>query len=160
MLFNSVDFAIFLPLVFLIYWFVFNRNLRIQNFFLLFASYIFYGWWDWRFLSLIFISSMVDYIVGIQIHKREERWQRRLFLMVSILVNIGFLGFFKYFNFFAESFADAFSFFGYTFGTFSLKIVLPVGISFYTFQTLSYSIDIYRRKLEPTRDIVALCFCS
>jgi len=155
MLFNSLDFAIFLPLVFLIYWFVVNKNLKLQNLFILVASYVFYGWWDWRFLSLIVFSSMVDYTVGIQLAKKENPQIRKLLLLTSILVNIGFLGFFKYYNFFLESFTDAFSFFGHSFESSRLNIILPVGISFYTFQTLSYSIDVYKRKLEPTKDFVA-----
>lgn len=155
MLFNSIDFAIFLPVVFLLYWFVFNRKLHVQNLFLLAASYFFYGWWDWRFLLLIFFSSLVDYSVGLALGRSENVKTRRLLLLLSICVNIGFLGFFKYYNFFVENFVDAFSFFGHPIQPGLLHIVLPVGISFYTFQTLSYTIDVYRRKLEPTHDIVA-----
>ncbi len=155
MLFNSIDFAIFLPIVFLLYWFVFPRNLKIQNLFLLIVSYIFYGWWDWRFLSLIIISSFVDYYVGLKIHGEKDDSKRKAYLWVSILVNLGFLGFFKYFNFFAGNFVQAFSFFGQELNIQSLKIILPVGISFYTFQTMSYTIDIYRKKLEPTKDMIA-----
>lgn len=155
MLFNSIDFAIFLPIVFLLYWFVFNRRLHVQNLFLLAASYFFYGWWDWRFLSLIFFSSLVDYSVGLALGRTNKGKSRRLLLLLSICVNIGFLGFFKYYNFFVESFVDAFTFFGHPIEVGLLYIILPVGISFYTFQTLSYTIDTYRRKLEPTKDIVA-----
>lgn len=155
MLFNSIDFAVFLPVVFLVYWFVVNRNLKLQNAFLLVASYFFYGWWDWRFLSLIFISSLVDYTVGISLAKQPKKSNRRLLLAVSIIINIGFLGFFKYYNFFVSSFVDAFSLMGSSIKPGLLSIILPVGISFYTFQTLSYTIDIYRKKLEPTKDIVA-----
>ncbi|MCK5760566.1 MAG: MBOAT family protein, partial [Candidatus Delongbacteria bacterium] len=155
MLFNSIEFAIFLPIVFILYWFVFKKNLKAQNFFILTASYIFYGWWDWRFLSLIFFSSIVDYIVGIKLGKTEKPGLRKILLLTSISVNLGFLGFFKYFNFFSESFADAFTLFGTSIEPSRLNIILPVGISFYTFQTLSYSIDVYRKKLEPTNDIVA-----
>ena len=155
MLFNSIEFAIFLPIVFVLYWFVFKKNLKAQNFFLLIVSYIFYGWWDWRFLSLILFSSIVDFVVGVQLGKRDKALHRKLLLLTSILVNLGFLGFFKYYNFFVENFVDAFRFFGREFSASSLNIILPVGISFYTFQTLSYSIDVYRRKLEPTKDVVA-----
>lgn len=155
MLFNSIEFAIFLPVVFLLYWFVVNRNLKVQNFLLLAASYVFYGWWDWRFLSLIIFSSLVDYIVGLQLHKTDVRKKRRLLLTISILTNLGFLGFFKYYNFFIESFVDAVTLFGYHPTPNTLNIILPVGISFYTFQTLSYTIDVYRRKMEPTRDAMA-----
>lgn len=155
MLFNSIEFALFLPLVFLGYWHVFNKNLKIQNAFLVVVSYIFYGWWDWRFLSLIAFSSLVDYLVGLGLSSNDKPLKRKLFLLISIFVNLGFLGFFKYFNFFSQSFSDAFTLLGYRFNPYQLNIVLPVGISFYTFQTLSYSIDVYKRKLEPTKDIVA-----
>ncbi|MBN2790192.1 MAG: MBOAT family protein [Candidatus Delongbacteria bacterium] len=155
MFFNSIDFAIFLPIVFIFYWFVFQKNLKAQNFFILTASYIFYGWWDWRFLSLIFFSSIVDYIVGLKLAKTDKTGHRKFLLLTSITVNLGFLGFFKYYNFFAESFADAFTLFGTSIEPSRLNIILPVGISFYTFQTLSYSIDVYKRKLEPTKDIIA-----
>jgi len=154
MLFNSIEFAIFLPIIFALYW-ALKRDLKLQNLLLLAASYVFYGWWDWRFLSLIAFSSMVDYFVGLQMGKTEEQSRRKLLLWVSICVNLGFLGFFKYFNFFAESFSDAFTLLGTPIEATRLNIILPVGISFYTFQTLSYSIDIYRKKLEPTRDIIA-----
>ncbi|OGI07282.1 MAG: acyltransferase [Candidatus Margulisbacteria bacterium GWF2_35_9] len=155
MLFNSIDFAIFLPIVFVLYWFVFQRNLKLQNFFLLIVSYVFYGWWDWRFLSLIIFSSFVDYSVGIGLSKTDDRQKRKLLLLTSIFINLGFLGFFKYYNFFLENFVNAFSFFGHPISQQGLSIILPVGISFYTFQTLSYSIDVYKRKLEPTKDIIA-----
>jgi len=152
MLFNSLEFAFFLPIVFLLYWFVTHRSLKQQNALLLLASYFFYGWWDWRFLSLIAFSSLVDYVVGLSLANAETKMKRKLLLSLSILVNIGFLGFFKYFNFFAESFAQAFTLLGEPLEISSLKIILPVGISFYTFQTLSYSIDIYRKKLTPTKE--------
>ncbi len=155
MLFNSIEFAIFLPIVFLLYWFVFQRNLKLQNFFLLVVSYIFYGWWDWRFLSLIVFSSFVDYFVGFALKNENSQKKRKVLLLVSILVNLGFLGFFKYYNFFVDNFVEAFTLFGKQLSVSSLNIILPVGISFYTFQTMSYSIDVYKRKLEPTTDIVA-----
>ncbi len=155
MLFNSIEFAIFLPTVFILYWFATNKNLRVQNFFLLIVSYIFYGWWDWRFLSLIVFSSFVDYFIGVQLTRQQDPIRRKLLLLTSIVVNLGFLGFFKYYNFFVDSFVDAFTFFGGSFSASTLNIVLPVGISFYTFQTLSYSIDVYRKQLEPTHDIIA-----
>jgi alginate O-acetyltransferase complex protein AlgI len=155
MLFNSIEFVLFLPIVFLLYWFGTKRNIRMQNILLVAASYFFYGWWDWRFLSLIIFSSVVDYSVGIALGKTSDEKRRKLLLLASVLVNIGFLGFFKYFNFFAESFAQAFTFLGRPIEAGRLSIILPVGISFYTFQTLSYSIDVYRKKLEPTRDAVA-----
>lgn len=155
MLFNSLDFAIFLPVVFILYWFVTNNDLKAQNLLLVLASYFFYGWWDWRFLSLILFSTLVDYTVGIALSKQANHSKRRMLLWTSILVNLGFLGFFKYYNFFLDNFVTAFSFFGAEIQANSLNIILPVGISFYTFQTLSYTIDIYKRKLEPTKDIVA-----
>ena len=155
MLFNSIEFAFFLPVVFLLYWFVFQKDLKLQNFFLLVVSYFFYGWWDWRFLSLIIISSFVDYFLGLQIAKEKEQRNKKLLLFGSILVNLGFLCFFKYYNFFLDNFLEAFSFFGTKPNISTLKIILPVGISFYTFQTLSYSIDIYRGKLEPSKDIIS-----
>jgi len=155
MLFNSLDFAIFLPIVFILYWFVTQKNLKLQNILLLVASYVFYGWWDWRFLSLIIFSSFIDYYVGVYLSKTENSRKRKLLLWTSILVNLGFLGFFKYYNFFLENFIEAFQFFGKPINPQGLSIILPVGISFYTFQTLSYSIDVYKRKLEPTKDIVA-----
>ncbi|MBD3863587.1 MBOAT family O-acyltransferase [Olleya marilimosa] len=161
MYFNSLDFALFLPIVFILYWFVTNKNLKLQNALLVVASYVFYGWWDWRFLSLIVFSSLVDYTIGLQLNKVAQPSKRKLLLWSSILVNLGFLGFFKYYNFFVDSFVDTFSFFGSPIQPNTLDIILPVGISFYTFQTLSYTIDVYKRKLEPTRDIVSfLAFVS
>lgn len=155
MLFNSIDFAIFLPIVFLLYWFVTNRNLKLQNVLIIAASYLFYGWWDWRFLSLILFSTIVDYTVGRRLGIEENSKKRKILLWISIVVNLGFLGFFKYYNFFLDNFVTAFSFFGTEIKANSLHIILPVGISFYTFQTLSYTIDTYRRKLEPTKDFIA-----
>jgi len=155
MLFNSLDFAIFLPIVFVLYWFVTNRNLKLQNLLIVAASYLFYGWWDWRFLSLIVFSSLVDYGIGVALAKEERQTKRKVFLWTSILVNLGFLGFFKYYNFFVDNFVTAFTFFGSQIQPNTLDIILPVGISFYTFQTLSYTIDVYRKKLEPTKDIIA-----
>jgi len=155
MFFNSIDFAIFLPIFFVLYWFVTNRNLKLQNFLIVVASYVFYGWWDWRFLSLIIFSTIVDYTVGRKLENEESQLKRKVLLWISILVNLGFLGYFKYSNFFLYKFISAFSFFGAEIQASSLNIILPVGISFYTFQTLSYTIDVYKRKLEPTRDIIA-----
>lgn len=155
MLFNSIDFAIFLPIVFILYWFVAERNIKLQNLIVVIASYVFYGMWDWRFLSLIFFSSFVDYLVGIGLSNKLNKRIRKLLLLISIFINLGFLGVFKYYNFFLDNFKEAFTFLGYSINTESLNIILPVGISFYTFQTLSYSIDVYKRKLEPTKDILA-----
>jgi len=155
MLFNSIDFAIFLPIAFILYWFVTNRNLKLQNFLIVLLSYIFYGWWDWRFLSLIFFSTLVDFSIGVGLAKEERKSVRTAYLSASVLVNLGLLGFFKYYNFFLDNFRSAFSFFGAEINANSLNIILPVGISFYTFQTLSYTIDVYKRKLEPTKDFIA-----
>jgi len=136
MLFNSIEFLIFLPIVFLLYWFVFNKNLKLQNLWILFASYAFYGFWDYRFLSLIFFSSLIDFLIGIQLARNQKKSHRKWLLFISLCVNIGFLGFFKYYNFFAESFSDAFTLLGNPIDPARLSIVLPVGISFYTFQTM------------------------
>ncbi|MGB0998797.1 MAG: MBOAT family O-acyltransferase [Flavobacteriales bacterium] len=155
MFFNSIDFAIFLPLVFILYWFVTQKNLKLQNVLIVAASYLFYGWWDWRFLSLIIFSTLVDYTIGRLLQHEANQRKRKLFLWISIVVNLGFLGFFKYYNFFLDNFVSAFSFFGSELEVNSLNIVLPVGISFYTFQTLSYTIDVYKKKLEPTKDFIA-----
>lgn len=154
MLFNSLDFALFLPVVWVIYQLMY-KSYRLQNIWLLAASYFFYGFWDYRFLALIFISTAVDYFVGLRLSKTQKSTSRKKLLWLSIAVNIGMLGFFKYFNFFVESFTDAFSFFGAEMNGGTLNIVLPVGISFYTFQTLSYTIDVYNNKLKPTRNFTA-----
>ncbi|QXP71797.1 MBOAT family protein [Polaribacter sp. R2A056_3_33] len=155
MLFNSIDFAIFLPITFVLYWFVTNKNLRLQNFLIITASYIFYGWWDWRFLSLILFSTIIDYSIGISLSNQNNQRKRKILLYISILINLGFLGFFKYYNFFLDNFISAFSFFGTKINASSLNIILPIGISFYTFQTLSYTIDVYKKKLEPTKNFIA-----
>ncbi len=154
MLFNSIDFAIFLPIVFILYWFVFQKNLKLQNTLIFVSSYIFYGWWDWRFLSLIFFSTIVDFLIGIELSKTQQSKKRKILLWTSILVNLGFLGFFKYFNFFVDNFVEAFKILGYNIPSTSLDIVLPVGISFYTFQTMSYTFDVYRKNLTPTKDFI------
>lgn len=155
MLFNTIDFAIFLTLVFFLYWFVFNKNKNLQNFFIVAASYVFYGWWDWRFLFLILFSTITDFSISLAIQKNKKRLRRKLLLWSSVAVNLGLLGFFKYYNFFLENFITAFTFFGLKIRAQSLNILLPVGITFYTFQTLSYTIDIYKKKIEPTKNIIA-----
>ena len=153
MLFNSIAFAIFLPVVFLLYWLVFNRSLKLQNLFIVVVSYIFYGWWDWRFLFLIAFTSLCSYASGIWIDKfRDTPRKARAVSVANIVVNLLILGIFKYYDFFVTSFADLFLG-GKTDGLL-LKVILPVGISFYTFQALSYSIDVYRGNLAPTRDVV------
>jgi alginate O-acetyltransferase complex protein AlgI len=155
MLFNSFEYAIFLPVVFIIYWFITNRSLRLQNLTILTASYFFYGWWDWRFLSLIIFSTVVDFMVGQGLMKTDDRMTRKMWLWLSIIVNLGLLGVFKYYNFFLDSLYNAAPGLQAVMGFNTLSIILPVGISFYTFQTLSYTIDIYKRKLEPTNDFIA-----
>lgn len=162
MLFNTIDFALFLPIVFIFYWFVFQRNLKLQNLFIVIASYFFYGWWDWRFLTLILFSTLIDYTIGLLLTKESNALKRKFLLWTSVTINLGFLGFFKYYNFFLDNLLQAFTFFGQEIQASRLNIILPVGISFYTFQTLSYSIDVYKRKFEPTRDFIAfsafVCF--
>ncbi len=156
MLFNSLEFLLFLPTIFILYWFVFNRDLKTQNFLILLSSYLFYGWWDYRFLGLIFLSTIVDYFIGLNIDKQLSRKIQKQLLWLSIVFNLTILGFFKYYNFFVESWVDLFSALGYQFkNLWTLKIVLPVGISFYTFQTMSYTIDVYKKKLKPTEDFIS-----
>ena len=155
MLFNSLDFALFLPIVFILYWFVLHKSIKAQNLLIALASYFFYGWWDWRFLFLILFSTVIDYSIGVALSVETKESKRKLLLWTSILINLGFLGFFKYYNFFLDNFRTAFSFLGYEINANSLNIILPVGISFYTFQTLSYTIDVYRRNLLPTRNFIS-----
>lgn len=156
MLFNSIEFFLFLPIVFTLYWFVLNKNLKSQNLLILVSSYVFYGWWDYRFLSLIFLSTVVDYFIGLNIPKKSSEKKQKLLLWSSVLFNVGVLGFFKYYNFFVDSWIDLFNYVGYEIkSVWTLNIILPVGISFYTFQTMSYTIDIYKKKLEPTKDFIS-----
>ncbi len=176
MLFNSFEFLLFLPIVFLLYWFVFGAyrpkwlswlaNLKMQNLFIVVVSYIFYGWWDWHFLVLIALTSFCSWASGLLIEKFRTvegggdnvllfNKLPKIISAVNIILNLAILGFFKYYNFFVESFVSAFSTLGITLHASTLNIILPVGISFYTFQALSYSIDVYRQKIEPTKDIVA-----
>ena len=154
MLFNSIDFAIFFPIVFVLYW-ILAKNLALRNILILASSYVFYGWWDWRFLLLIIISSFIDFYVGKELYKQEKNRKRKQLLFLSLLVNLGFLVYFKYTNFFIDTFIDSFKLFGKDIEISTLSIILPVGISFYTFQTLSYTIDIYRKQLEPTKDALS-----
>ncbi len=154
MLFNSLPFAVFLPIVFAVYWALHN-SLRSQNIMLLTASYIFYGWWDARFLSLIVASTVVDYLLGQYLAVATNALKRKLLLTASMIFNLGLLGVFKYYNFFMENFMEIANSVGLHTNPVLLKIALPVGISFYTFQTMSYTIDIYRKQLEPTKDFIA-----
>ena len=156
MLFNSIEFLLFLPIVFVLYWFVFNKNIKHQNLLILVSSYFFYGWWDYRFLSLIILSTIFDYVIGLNISNQSSKNNQKILLWCSVLFNLGVLGFFKYYNFFIESWIDLFSSIGYEINSvWTLNIILPVGISFYTFQTMSYTIDIFKGKLNPTKDFVS-----
>jgi D-alanyl-lipoteichoic acid acyltransferase DltB (MBOAT superfamily) len=155
MLFNSLIFALFLPVVFSLYWVAGSSRRRLQNAILLIASYVFYGWWDYRFLALILFSSAVDYMVGVALGATNHKRCRLFLVSLSLCLNLCLLGFFKYFNFFIDSLEGSLTAFGFEAIPLRLNIILPVGISFYTFQTLSYSLDVYRRKISPTRDIVA-----
>lgn len=137
------------------YWLIGNKRIKQQNLLIAISSYVFYGWWDWRFLFLILFSSLVDYTIGLKLNSEDKPSKRKTLLWISICVNLGFLGFFKYYNFFVDSLVESFTFFGGQLSINTLNIILPVGISFYTFQTLSYTIDVYNRKLEPTKDFLA-----
>ena len=155
MLFNSIEFLIFLPIVFLLYWYVF-QEVKIQNLFLVVVSYIFYGWWDWRFLILIAATSLSSFITGILVgHYEGRRFWQRIWNIVNIILNLSILCIFKYYNFFVENLNSLCGMFGYHLDWVTMEVILPVGISFYTFQALSYTIDIYRGDIKPTRDIVA-----
>ncbi|WP_343686266.1 MBOAT family O-acyltransferase [Chryseobacterium gleum] len=154
MLFNSIGFLIFLPIVFILYWFVFRKKYQHQNLMLLVASFYFYACWDWRFLFLLMFSIGLDFVSGLQIEKSKTKKEATFWLTLSIVINLGFLGFFKYYNFFAESFADLLSGFGFTVNVWLLNIVLPVGISFYTFHGLSYVIDIYKKRIKAETNFI------
>lgn len=155
MLFNSIEFLFFLPIVFLLYWFVF-RSYRWQNLLIVLSSYVFYGWWDWRFLLLIALTSFCSFLSGVGLERYEgHRSRQKLVSAANIILNLSILGVFKYYNFFVESFSVLFSSMGLQLDWVTLNIVLPVGISFYTFQALSYTIDVYQHKLRATHDVVA-----
>lgn len=153
MLFNSFVFIKFFIIFFVLY-FLLRKNYKIQNILILVSSYIFYGYWDWRFLFLIFISTIVDYFVGLKLAGESVKKRRKLLLLISVATNLIILGFFKYFNFFSESFVNLFQLIGFNVDSVTLNIILPIGISFYTFQTMSYTIDIFREKLKPTRNFI------
>lgn len=154
MLFNSIDFLIFLPIVFILYWFVVNKTLKFQNALLFLASYFFYACWDWRFMFLLMFSTLLDYYTGLKMQDAQNLKMKRFWFWLSILVNLGFLGAFKYYNFFVESFAEAVSHIGWQISPFLIRIILPVGISFYTFHGLSYVIDIYNNKIKAERNFI------
>lgn len=152
MFFNSFEYAIFLPIIFIIYWFILNKNLKLQNLFLLISSYFFYSCWDWKFLFLLAFSTILDYISGLKIYNSNTQIKKKIWLIISVSINLGFLGFFKYYNFFIESFADLIQKLGFTTHYSTLNIILPVGISFYTFHGLSYVFDIYNKKIKPSHN--------
>lgn len=154
MLFNSIEFAIFLPIVFLLYWFGTKGNMKIQNILLLVSSYYFYACWDYRFLFLLVFSTLLDYFTGLKMADAKTTAMKRFWFWLSVSINLGFLGVFKYFNFFAQSLADALLTVGYKADFWTLNVILPVGISFYTFHGLSYVIDIYKDRIKPERNFV------
>ncbi|MCT2564062.1 MBOAT family O-acyltransferase [Chryseobacterium herbae] len=149
MLFNSFSFAIFLPIVYLLYWYLSPRKLSTQNLLLLVASYFFYACWDWRFLFLLLFSTLLDFFSGIKIHQTKRK---KLWLWISIIINVGLLGVFKYYNFFTESFVQALSEFGFKVNPMTINVILPVGISFYTFHGVSYVVDVYKGRIEPEKN--------
>ena len=154
MLFNSIEFAVFLPVVYFLYWYIVNKKLQSQNIFLLASSYFFYGCWDWRFLLLLFSISLVNYFIGIKIGKSNQGKNSKIWLVIGLIINLGVLVIFKYYNFFIDSFVDLFSMFGYDLPQSTTRIILPVGISFYMFLSLSYLLDIYKRNLIPEKQII------
>jgi len=154
MFFNSLSFAVFLPIVFVLYWFVFNKSKASQNAVLIVASYYFYSCWDWRFLFLLVFSTFLDYYTGLQIEKGKTDWGRKFWFWLSIIVNLGFLGVFKYYNFFASSLSESLNAIGLSTSPLLLNVVLPVGISFYTFHGLSYVIDIYLKRIKAETNFV------
>ena len=155
MTFQSLEYLIFLPVVFILNWTLYRGSKTLQNGLIVAASLVFYGWWDWRFLGLLLITAFSKFFAGWLTGKTCDQKERKWIHIGAIVLNIGILFFFKYFNFFVKSFADAFSLFGTDMNVHTLKILLPVGISFYTFTALSYSIDVYLRKVEPTHDVLA-----
>lgn len=154
MLFNSLSYAIFLPLVFFFYWFVTNKNLRLQNLLLLASSYFFYACWDWRFLFLLIFSTLLDYFTGLKMSDSSNESSKKMWFWLSITINLGFLGIFKYYNFFANSFAEGLFHLGLQINPWTLKVILPVGISFYTFHGLSYVIDIYYNRIKAEKNYI------
>ncbi len=154
MLFNSTEFLFFFPAVFILYWFVFNKSLNFQNFLLLISSYVFYAFWNYKFLFLLIFSTLLDYYTGLKMYEAAEINKKRVWFWLSVCVNLGFLGVFKYYNFFATSFAEALSHVGFKANFWTLKVILPVGISFYTFHGLSYVIDIYKGRIKPCKNFI------
>jgi alginate O-acetyltransferase complex protein AlgI len=155
MIFNSFEFVVFIFVVFFLFWFVTNKSIRYQNILIIGASYLFYGWWDWRFLSLIIFSTLLDFSIGVLLGSENRLVRRKTLLWISLFYNLGLLAVFKYFNFFITNFTKLIDSIGIHIDVFTLEILLPVGISFYTFQTLSYTIDVYRKQISVTTDLFA-----
>ena len=154
MLFNSINFALFLPLIFILYWFIFSKSLKLQNVLLLIASYFFYACWDWRFLFLLLFSTYLDYFTGLKMANSITAKAKKFWFWLSISINLGILGLFKYYNFFITSFTDAMHQIGVEADPLTVKLILPIGISFYTFHGLSYVIDIYNDKIKAESNFI------
>ena len=154
MLFNSISYLVFLPIVFILYWFVFSNKVKTQNLLLLLSSYFFYSCWDWRFLFLLIFSTVLDYYTGIKIQQNSSTNRRKYWFWLSVCTNLGFLGIFKYYNFFIENFIQLFSELGIQIHATTINIILPVGISFYTFHGLSYVIDIYKNRIKAENNFI------
>ena len=152
---TSFSFLLFFPIVFLLHYLVFSKNKDVQNLFVVLVSCVFYGWWDWRFLGLVLLTAVSTYYSGVLMSRNQDTKVRKRINIAAIVLNLGILFCFKYFNFFVQSFVDLFSAVGVSLSISTLKIVLPIGISFYTFSALSYTIDVYQKKIEPTKDILA-----
>ena len=152
---TSFSFLLFFPIVFLLHYLVFSKNKDVQNVFIILSSCVFYGWWDWRFLGLVLLTAVSTYYSGVLMGRNQETKVRKRINIASIVLNLGILFCFKYFNFFVQSFVDLFHAVGINLSISTLRIVLPIGISFYTFSALSYTIDVYQKKIEPTKDILA-----
>lgn len=155
MTFQSLEYLVFLPIVVLIYWTICSRNKTLQNSLIVVSSLVFYGIWDWRFLGLLLITALSTFFAGLWMGKTDNSQKRKALSVGAIVLNIGLLFFFKYYNFFVQAFVDTLSLFGVALNVSTLRILLPVGISFYTFSALSYSIDVYQHKIEPTKDLLA-----
>jgi alginate O-acetyltransferase complex protein AlgI len=154
MLFNSINFALFLPIVFILYWYLANKGLKYQNLLLLASSYFFYSCWDWRFLFLLAFSTFLDYFIGLKMSVIEKQKNKKIWLWISIVINLGFLGVFKYYDFFVTSFTEVLTDFGVNINPWTLNLILPVGISFYTFHGLSYVIDVYHDKIKAETNLI------
>lgn len=155
MVVDSFEYLVFLPIVFAIYWFFGSKNKNLQNGLLVIASYFFYAWWDWKFAALLLLITLSSFLSGILVSKSSVPKRRRLITLFTIVLHLGVLIYFKYFNFFVQSFVDAFRFFDKDLSISTLQIIIPIGISFFTFTALSYTIDVYKKKIEATKDVLA-----